>query len=127
MQKRLGKNDIIFLGIIFAAGLIILAFFYLRSPSAGAVAEVTVDGEIYGSYPLSVDGVIEITDKDGVVTNLLEISGGKAKMTEADCPDKLCMHQKAVSLEGENIVCLPNRVVVTVNSNEESGLDAIAR
>lgn len=127
MQKRLGKNDIIFLGIIFAAGLIILAFFYLRSPSEGAVAEVTVDGEIYGSYPLSVDGVIEITDKDGVVTNLLEISGGKAKMTEADCPDKLCMHQKAVSLDGENIVCLPNRVVVTVKSNEESGLDAIAR
>lgn len=117
----------IFLGVLFAAGLLIWAFFYLRQPSEGAYVRITVDGAEYGSYPLSTDAVVEITDKDGVVTNILEIADGKAKMHEADCPDQLCMYQKAISLNGENIVCLPNRVVVTVKSGEESGLDAIAQ
>ncbi len=127
MPKRLGRNDIIFLAAVFFAVLIILAFFYLRSPAEGGYVQVTVDGEEYGNYPLSADAVIEITDGDGVVTNVLEISNGKAKMTEADCPDRLCMHQKAISLDGENIVCLPNRVVATVRSSEDSGLDTIAQ
>lgn len=50
------------------------------------------------------------------------IRDGKADMKEADCPDKLCVHQKAISAENESIVCLPNRVVVTVtNSKKKDG------
>lgn len=33
-------------------------------------------------------------------------------MTEADCPDHLCMKQKAVDSTGGTIVCLPNKVVI---------------
>ena len=52
--------------------------------------------------------------KDGKTTNLLVIKDGKADVTEADCPDKLCVHQKAISKTNETIVCLPNKVVVQV-------------
>ena len=33
-------------------------------------------------------------------------------MTEADCPDHLCISQKAVGNSGGTIVCLPNKVVI---------------
>ena len=58
-----------------------------------------------------------------MVTNTLLIQNGKAKMIEADCRDQLCVHQKAISIQNENIVCLPNRVVVTVTNEESGGVD----
>ena len=48
-------------------------------------------------------------------------------MTKADCPDKLCVNQNAVSKNGESIICLPNKVVVTVDSSENSEFDAVAQ
>ena len=33
-------------------------------------------------------------------------------MIEADCPDHLCLKQKAVDSTGGTIVCLPNKVVI---------------
>ena len=51
----------------------------------------------------------------------------EADMKEADCPDKLCVHQKAISAENESIVCLPNRVVVTVTNSKKEGMDGFAQ
>ena len=46
-------------------------------------------------------------------------------MVEASCPDKLCVNQKAVSKNNESIICLPNKVIVEVDSSENSDLDAV--
>jgi hypothetical protein len=64
---------------------------------------------------------------DGVTTNVLVIEDGKADMTDADCPDRLCVHQRAISRNNETIVCLPNKVVVQVTGGEESEFDSIAK
>ena len=53
------------------------------------------------------------------------IKNGKADMTEADCPDKLCVHQKPVSKNHESIICLPNKVIVEVDSSANSEFDAV--
>ena len=47
-------------------------------------------------------------------------------MLEADCPDQLLLHQKAISKDKESIICLPNRVVVTVESEQKNTLDDVA-
>jgi hypothetical protein len=126
MSKRLGKRDLIFLGALLIAGLILYAAFYLRSPSEEASVRITVDGNDYGTFLLKEEQTVSICDEDGSITNVLTISGGRADMVEADCPDQLCVHQKAVSLSGETIVCLPNRVVVTVENSKEAQLDGIS-
>ena len=51
-------------------------------------------------------------DQGGV--NVFVIRDGKAWVTEASCPDKICMDQGQVSQEGEMIVCLPNRMTARV-------------
>lgn len=48
-------------------------------------------------------------------------------MTSADCPDHLCVKQKAISKGGESIICLPNKVVVTVKSDMKSDIDSISK
>ena len=46
-------------------------------------------------------------------------------MESADCPDQICVRQKAISKEGESIICLPNKVVVSIVGGEEKELDAV--
>ena len=74
--------------------------------SHGSV-RITVDGEEYGTYSLAKDQTISIGH-----TNICEIKDGQAHMTEATCPDHLCMKQHAIDSKGGTIVCLPNKVVI---------------
>lgn len=125
-MKRISKNDIIFIVILVVLVGGVAMFFSLRPQNAGAQVVVTVDGEEYGRYSLNEDTEVPI-ELEGVTTNLLVIKDGEADMTEADCPDKLCVHQKAISKNHETIVCLPNKVVVEITGSEESGFDTIAK
>ena len=88
---------------------------------------VRKEGEVYGTYSLSQPQTVKIKNSKGKTTNVLVIRDGKADMKEADCPDKLCVHQKAISAENESIVCLPNRVVVTVTNSKKEGMDGFAQ
>lgn len=125
MHRKIRKRDMMFLLVTAVVCMALLGYYYLGHGDKGAIAVVTVDGEVYGEYQLDEDQVVEIK-KDGKVTNTLTIADHKADMTDADCPDLLCVHQKAISKDGETIVCLPNKVVITVKSNEKSDMDAVA-
>ena len=121
-KKRIGKNDIVVIGIVAVVLCVICMIFYLGHRRQGEFVVVTVDGTEYGRYSLDREQTIDIRG-----TNELLIRDGKADIVWADCPDKLCVHQKAVSKYGENLVCLPNKVVVTVVGHEEANLDAVAQ
>ncbi len=124
IDRRIGKKDLVLLGILLAAFLVLFVLVRTLSGQDGAQAVITVDGEVYGTYDLSEDQTVEIVI-DGIVTNTLVISGGSADMVSANCPDKLCVHQNPVSRSNQNIVCLPNKVVVTVTGggSEDGGDD----
>ena len=124
MAVQFHKNDKIFLGtilVVLLAGAVWFSFFG-REP--GAVVKVTVNGQLYGTYSLNRDREVEIIIKEKV-TNILRIQDHKADMLSADCPDKLCVHQKAIFREKETIVCLPNKVVAEVIGGEEAELYSI--
>lgn len=106
--------------IVCIAFLALLAHLVIGTDGAGKVT-VKVNGELKGTYSLAEDQEIEINGG----TNILQIKNGRADMTEADCPDQLCVNQRAVSRQGESIICLPNKVIVEVESSESSELDAV--
>lgn len=106
-ELHLKKKEFIFIIAILVSALLLWgAMFLIRKGDYGSV-RITVNGEEYGTYSLSQDQVISIGE-----TNVCEIKDGKIKMTGADCPDHLCMKQKAVGSSGGTIVCLPNKVVI---------------
>lgn len=121
-QKNIGgvhlRNDIIFIAALLlmaAAGLVYLFVFRV----GGNVVEVTVDGEVYGVYSLSENTTCEIrTGKNDENINRFVIADGKVYMQDASCPDGICVAHRPIFRDGESIVCLPNRVVVTVITQE---------
>ncbi len=127
--RKLNKRDFVLLLVLLGASLGLLAWFWFGHQETGVMVEVTVDGELYGTYSLKEDQEIPIISKtsqsESEASNYLVIAKGKADMIQGDCPDKLCVRQAAISHVGENIVCLPNRVVVTIIGEEAADTDVI--
>ncbi len=114
MQKTDSKkrnNDIIFIGALVLL-VLVFALALLLFAEEGDTVIVRVDGEVLGEYSLSEDREIEIVTEQG--RNLLVIKDGKADITDASCPDGICVKHRAVSRDGESIICLPNKVVVEI-------------
>lgn len=75
----------------------------------GTAVVVSINGETVGEYSLYFDAEYQIGER-----NVLTISGGKAYMSYADCPDHTCKNMGKISAIGEKIICLPNRVMVEI-------------
>lgn len=125
-MKRFGKKDFLLIGILLVLALGIWAGIEFFGSEKGAYAVVTVDGALYGRYSLDKPQEISITIGEDV-TNVLEIKNEMADMIHADCPDQLCVHQHSISKSTESIVCLPNKVVVTIEGAEEAAIDSLAK
>ena len=95
--------------VLFAIGAML--FLWGQLQEKGATAVVTVDGVERYRCSLFVEKEIEIDD-----TNILVIKDGAADMITADCPDQICVKHTPISNAGETIICLPNKVVVTIES-----------
>lgn len=128
MEKKTGKNDIILIVAIFvlAIGSYLGIRYYQKMNTNQAVAVVTVGGAEYGRYPLNQNVTEKIELPDGSY-NILVIENGRADVTEASCPDRICVNHRAVSMNKETIVCLPNEVVVEIENGAESDLDSMTQ
>ncbi|ONI39985.1 hypothetical protein AN639_01505 [Candidatus Epulonipiscium fishelsonii] len=119
--KKVKKNDLI---LILTVGIVaVLAFIAFNAFSTeGDVINVIIDGQQYGTFPLGKDQVIDING-----TNTLEILDNTARMIHANCPDQLCIYQLPISKNRENIICLPNRMILEVVSEDNPEYDAIVQ
>ena len=123
MKIGLKKKDwVLIIIILCVAGLTVLVHTFIGGKGANRVV-VKIEGAIQDTYSLSEEGDYEINGG----TNILQIRNGKASMVEADCPDQLCVHQKPVSLNRESIICLPNMVVVEVETGTSREFDAVTQ
>ena len=124
LKKRKTRNDFIFIGAVaFFCVFVGIAFYFFRAD--GNSVSVSVNGEHYGDFSLDDSRTVEIISDGGY--NTLVIENGQAYVKEASCPDGICSSHKPISRSGESIVCLPNKVVITVNTDaSEDAPDIVA-
>lgn len=106
--------------VIFGAVLSVPAFF-MRDK--GDAVRITVDGKEFGAYDLAEDREIKIEKGDH--RNKIIIRDGKVWMEESNCKNQICVKTGKISDTGQAIVCLPNRVSVTVEG-EGGRYDAVS-
>ena len=119
------KNDLILLGVILIISLILLPLLNLNKAKDGAKAVITVDGKEYKTISLSEDTTFTVETEFG--TNVITIKENEIYVEAADCPDKICVNHSHISHTGESIVCLPHRMIITIEGKEDSQIDGISQ
>ena len=115
------KKDFILIGAIVAVIAIAILILSLTKKDGDYVI-VRINGNEVAKYSLSQDGEYELNGG----TNVLRIENGKAYLVSANCPDHLCVKQGKVDQSGETITCLPNRLTVTVYSDEAGEVELVS-
>ncbi len=109
------KADIIlFICLILIGGA--LSYLAFSGSSTGDLVVVKVNGEIYGKYSLTKDRIITV-NRDGH-TNKITIKGGKVQVSKSNCKNQVCVKQGSISSTHQSIVCIPNRVVVSIEGKD---------
>ena len=106
--------------LIFAAVIVLcLGAMYFFAPIQDAsFAQITSHGEVIRTVSLDLDQEFTVDGK-----NTVTVKDGKIAVTWAECPDQYCVHQGFQS-GGTDIVCLPNRLVITFLG--EQAVDGVA-
>lgn len=120
------RNDFILIGTLLGIVLVLfLVMLLAKQNTVNGEAVVLIEGKEYGRYPLSKDCVVEIPGLLG--NNVLTISDGKARMSAAVCPDKICMNFGEIHYNTDMIVCLPGSIVVLIENGEAPKVDAVGQ
>ena len=116
--------------LIFAAVLILalasVLLIHFLVPGSSRV-EVIQDGVCIREIDLSqvtepYSFVVEAGDGG---TNTIEVEPGRIRISEADCPDQVCVRRGWFTGGPSPVVCLPHHLVI--QAAEASDLDAVSR
>lgn len=109
-SSKLSVFDGIVIAVILA--LAVLLFFRPFQAQADGASLLVVTPEGSSQYDLSVDRVFALTSRG--VTLTVEIFDGRARVSESDCPDRICVSGGWIAKSGETVVCAPAGVRLTV-------------
>lgn len=115
------RADVMVVAALIVLSLLVLLVITLTRVE-GAYAEVVVDGQTVGKYPLALDGTYTLNGG----TNILTIEDGCAYMSNSSCPDHICENTGRIRHVGQTIICLPNRVTVTIVGTSDDSVDFVS-
>ena len=116
--------------LIFAVllALAVLAALVLPRIKSGSTANIYRNGKCISSIDL--DSVTEgysftLEDEDGHI-NVVKVEPGRIRVSEANCPDKVCVNTGWISGGLKPIVCMPSKLVIRIeNKAAEPEFDAV--
>ena len=111
MNTKKLRNDLILVSAIIVIALTVFLIFKLNL-KMGTKVNIKVNNETLYSFSLSENNEKLISTKYG--ENTVLIKHGEVTVTDADCPDNICVKHRAISKTGETIVCLPHKLVVEI-------------
>lgn len=84
----------------------------------GAYVEISGPSGLVQRLPLDSDREFLISSDN--VSNLLVIKDGQACIAQASCPNQDCVQAGWISNVGQQIACVPNKILVTIISDDDS-------
>ena len=112
-MSRNGK--IILLALLAVAGLSAAALTARRGETDHPVARITWDGEVVEEIELDRVGrgySFTLENQEG--SNTISVEKGRIRVSQADCPDQVCVDQGWIADGTVPIVCLPHKLVIEI-------------
>lgn len=120
------KTKVIGFLLLAVAAAAVAHILFLSPRSSGHVARITRDGVFVEEIDLSqVDEPYFLVLEDERGKNTLQVERDRIRVSEADCPDQICVRQGFIVDGTVPIVCLPHRLMIEIGQDGEK-LDARA-
>ncbi len=119
-REAMKKRTSVIFGLLFAVIVIggLLSTFLLGR-GEGTVAVISVDGEVLERIDLSkVRKPYDMDISTEYGHNTVHVEKGAISVSEADCPDKVCMYQGRLTGSGIPIICMPHRLVIEIEGGD---------
>ncbi|NNE69459.1 MAG: hypothetical protein HKN29_03740 [Rhodothermales bacterium] len=95
-------------------------------PPTQLIARVKASGSQDSTIDLSVDqSGLKVESPHGHVS--LEVRGGAVRVRESSCRHRTCESLGWASRPGDELICIPSRIRVSIPGSSDSGIDALAR
>ncbi|MDD3627260.1 MAG: NusG domain II-containing protein [bacterium] len=115
---KIKPGDIILLAFLILISIFISLYLFNKHLSTPDTVEVHHSGKLIFSFPLNKPGNYTITYNNAEVE--INISEERTvKMVNSNCPLKLCTKSREISKPGENIVCLPNKIIISIKGKKD--------
>ncbi|MBQ4226505.1 MAG: NusG domain II-containing protein [Oscillospiraceae bacterium] len=122
MERKLTTAaDIIIIAAAAAVCAAFIIFPAVKDSEGSGTAVITVDGSEIMRLPLDKDTEVEIDSLRYPLT--VTVKDGRAAVTECGCPSGICKKTGYVGRNGETVICLPNRLIIEIVSDEKNGAD----
>ena len=113
--------------VVIAGGLLLsvsASAFVLFYHGAGNTVSVSHDGKVIKRINLdTVTSPYEFTVTGERGSNTVRVESGRICVVDASCPDHVCVNTGWISDGAIPIVCLPNKLVIQVDSATDARLD----
>ena len=112
--------------ILFAALLAAAALFWWllgRRSTDSTTVQIIHDGQVIREIDLAgVKEAYEFAWEDAAGNrNLIRVEPGRIRVTEANCPDRICVSMGRLQGGGIPIVCMPHHLIITIEGGEIDG------
>lgn len=119
-KKKTWLFDVALISVTVGVALL-LALYFKPNTKQGNYVVVEVGGKTVAIYPLDKDGTYQLNNG----SNILVVQNGYAMISEANCPDCLCVKQGKINKIGQSIICLPNKLAVIIDSDSSKEVDLV--
>lgn len=124
------KMNIAIVAVLAVVALTAFAAVTMLGAGTGAARQAVVQDADGNTLTLALDRDDTVTVTSSAGTNVVQVKDGAVAVIEADCPNLDCVHQGAVSGVGQQIVCLPHKLVVSVEEvggEGDAGYDVVGK
>lgn len=116
MKKSMGMT---WPDLILIASILVIALLWLVHDLSGSkgpsLVQIHSGQGLFREVPLAGDAEVQVPGPLGM--SIVKIRSGKVFVESSPCTNKVCIHMGRISRPGESIVCVPNKVSVTIRSS----------
>ncbi len=109
--------------------LIVLLFcvcpLILRGKSSPEYVSISLNGNTILNLDMHTDTLVTVVGECGLFA--VRIKNCAASIESSKCPEQICVHAHPISRTGESIICVPNRIIITIQGRQRDSFDAIIK
>ena len=121
-MKHFKPGDFAVIVLVIAVSTFLL-YQFVFSSSQGTEVQVTSQG-FQRAFSFNEDRIVEVEGPLGITSVIID--DGEVWVSDSPCREKICIKMGKKHRVGEQVVCVPNRVIVEVKG-EYSNVDGVSR